>query len=85
MTMISASEVYGSSLVGVVLTGMGHDGGFGMKLIKKRGGHTIVQNKETSVIFGMPQSVIDLNAADHILDLGEIAAKISKEVQNLVR
>jgi two-component system chemotaxis response regulator CheB len=85
MTMISASEVYGSSLVGVVLTGMGHDGGFGMKSIKKRGGHTIVQNKKTSVIFGMPQSVIDLNAADHILDLGEIAAKISKEVQNLVR
>lgn len=85
MTMISASEVYGSSLVGVVLTGMGHDGGFGMKSIKKRGGHTIVQNKKTSVIFGMPQSVIDLNAADHILDLGEIAAKISKEIQNLVR
>ena len=85
MTMISASEVYGSSLVGVVLTGMGHDGGFGMKLIKKRGGHTIVQNKETSVIFGMPQSVIDLNAADHILGLDEISAKISKEVQNLVR
>lgn len=85
MTMISASEVYGSSLVGVVLTGMGHDGGFGMKSIKKRGGHTIVQNKKTSVIFGMPQSVIDLNAADHILDLDEIAAKISKEVQNLVR
>jgi len=85
MTMISASEVYGSSLVGVVLTGMGHDGGFGMKSIKKRGGHTIVQNKKTCVIFGMPQSVIDLNAADHILDLGEISAKISKEVQNLVR
>ena len=85
MTMISAAEVYGSSLVGVVLTGMGHDGGFGMKSIKKRGGHTIVQNKKTSVIFGMPQAVIDLNAADHILDLGEIPAKISKEVQNLVR
>jgi len=85
MTMISASEVYGSSLVGVVLTGMGHDGGFGMKSIKKRGGHTIVQNKKTCVIFGMPQSVIDLNAADHVLDLCEIPEKISKEVQNLVR
>jgi len=85
MTMISASEVYGSSLVGVVLTGMGHDGGFGMKSIKKRGGHTIVQSKKTCVIFGMPQSVIDLNAADHILDLNEIPAKISKEVKNLVR
>lgn len=85
MTMVSASEVYGSNLVGVVLTGMGHDGGFGMKSIKKRGGHTIVQNKETCVIFGMPQSVIDLDAADHILALNEISAEILKEVQNLVR
>ena len=85
MTMISASEVYGANLVGVVLTGMGHDGGFGMKSIKKRGGHTIVQNKETCVIFGMPQSVIDLDAADHILALNEIPTKILTEVQNLVR
>jgi len=85
MTMISASEVYGSSLVGVILTGMGHDGGFGMKTIKKRGGHTIVQSKKTCVIFGMPQSVIDLNAADHILDLNDIPEKISMEVQSLVR
>ena len=45
----------------------------------------IVQNKKTCVIFGMPQAVIDLNAADHVLDLCEIPEKISKEVQNLVR
>ncbi|QLH06863.1 chemotaxis-specific protein-glutamate methyltransferase CheB [Nitrosopumilus ureiphilus] len=85
MTMISASEVYGANLVGVILTGMGHDGGFGMKSIKKRGGHTIVQNKETSVIFGMPKAVIDLDAADHVLSLDEIPGKIFEEVQNLVR
>ena len=84
MTMISASEVFGSNIVGVILTGMGHDGGFGMKSIKKRGGHTIVQNKETSVIFGMPQSVIDLDAADNILPLNDIAKKIEMEVQALV-
>jgi len=85
MTMISASEVYGANLVGVILTGMGHDGGFGMKTIKKRGGHTIVQNKETCVIFGMPKEVIDLNAADHILPLNKISSKISEEIQKLVR
>ena len=85
MTMVSASEVFGSNVIGVVLTGMGHDGGFGMKSIKNRGGRTIVQNKETSVIFGMPKAVIDLNAADSILGLSEIPEKISEEVQNLVR
>ncbi len=85
MTMVSASEVFGSNLIGVILTGMGHDGGFGMKSIKKRGGRTIVQNKETSVIFGMPKAVIDLNAADSILGLDEIPSKIHEEVQNLIR
>ena len=84
MTMISASEVFGSNIVGVILTGMGHDGGFGMKSIKKRGGHTIVQNKETCVIFGMPKSVIDLNAADFVLPLDDIPKKIAMEVQALV-
>ncbi|MGY5148565.1 MAG: chemotaxis-specific protein-glutamate methyltransferase CheB [Candidatus Nitrosopumilus sp. bin_68KS] len=85
MTMVSASEVFGTNLIGVILTGMGHDGGFGMKSIKKRGGHTIVQNKETSIIFGMPKAVIDLNAADHILGIDEIPTKIFEEVQNLTR
>ena len=56
-----------------------------MKSIKKRGGHTIVQNKETSVIFGMPKAVIDLNAADFILGLDKIPSKISEEVQKLIR
>jgi len=84
MTMISASEVFGTNLVGVILTGMGHDGGFGMKTIKKRGGHTIVQNKETCVIFGMPKEVIDLNAADYILPLNKISLKIFEEVKKLV-
>ncbi len=84
MTMISASEVFGSDIVGVILTGMGHDGGFGMKSIKKRGGHTIVQNKETCVIFGMPKAVIDLDAADFVLPLDDIPKKIAMEVQALV-
>lgn len=84
MTMVSAAEVYGSNVIGVVLTGMGHDGGFGMKTIKKRGGHTIVQNKETCVIFGMPKAVIDLDAADHVVGINEIPMKIYEEMQNLV-
>ncbi|MCV0409524.1 chemotaxis-specific protein-glutamate methyltransferase CheB [Nitrosopumilus sp.] len=84
MTMVSAAEVYGSNVIGVVLTGMGHDGGFGMKTIKKRGGHTIVQNKETCVIFGMPKAVIDLDAADHVVGINEIPIKIYEEMQNLV-
>ena len=84
MTMVSASEVYGANLIGVVLTGMGHDGAFGMKAIKKRGGHTIVQDKNSCVIYGMPKAVVELNAADVQLPIDEIPARIVEEVDKLV-
>jgi two-component system chemotaxis response regulator CheB len=63
---------------------MGHDGAFGMKTIKKRGGHTIVQDEKTCVIYGMPKAVVDLNAADYILPIDKIANKIAEEIENLV-
>jgi len=76
VTMFSAAEVYGKNTIGVVLTGMGSDGAQGMKFIKDQGGRTITQDRETSLIYGMPKAVADIGAADEIAPLGEIAAKI---------
>jgi two-component system, chemotaxis family, protein-glutamate methylesterase/glutaminase len=76
VTMFSVAEVYGKNTIGVILTGMGSDGAQGMQFIKSQGGRTIAQDKETSLIYGMPKAVADLGAADEIAPLGEIADKI---------
>ncbi len=85
ITMVSASEVFGSNTIGVLLTGMGHDGAFGMKTIKKRGGVTIAQDSSSSVIYGMPKAAIDLHVVDHTLPKEKIAKAILEEVEKLAR
>ena len=80
VTMISATEVFGGNVTGVVLSGMGHDGAFGMKAVKKRGGGTIIQNKESSVVFGMAKAALELGAVDHNLSVDEIPEQIIQEV-----
>ncbi len=70
--MLSAAEIYKNKMVGVILTGMGKDGVEGMKLIKSKGGHTIAQNKDSSVIYGMPKAAHEAGAVDTILDIKEI-------------
>lgn len=73
ITFSSAANVFGPNTVGVILTGMGADGANSMGLIKAKGGHTIAQNKETSIIFGMPDAAIKLGVVDKILPLDKIA------------
>jgi len=84
MTMVSASEVFGSNTIGVLLTGMGHDGAFGMKTIKKRGGKTMAQDSSSSVVYGMPKAAVDLHAVDKLLPTEKIPQTIQEEVEKLV-
>jgi two-component system chemotaxis response regulator CheB len=74
--MESLAKVYGRSVVGIILTGMGKDGSDGMAMIKEKGGKTIVQDPATAVIPGMPQAVIQRGLADKILPLDQIASTI---------
>jgi two-component system chemotaxis response regulator CheB len=73
MTMNSAAERYGGTVVGVILTGMGSDGADGMADIIKAGGLTIAQDEASSMIFGMPRQAIERGAVLHILPLCDIA------------
>lgn len=70
---MSVAKCYGTRAVGILLTGMGNDGASGLKEMKRCGAQTMVQNRETSIVFGMPESAIKLDAANYILSPAEIA------------
>jgi two-component system chemotaxis response regulator CheB len=69
----SVAEHAGANAVGVLMTGMGSDGANGLLEMRTAGGHTIAQNQATSVVFGMPAAAIELDAAEEIIGLSEIA------------
>lgn len=72
----SAADCAGRDTLAIILTGMGDDGARGMKLLHDRGAHTVAQNEETCVVFGMPKEAIQLGAVDSVLPLDRIAAEI---------
>ena len=72
----SATKVYGNGLLGVVLTGMGSDGMRGCQAIRARGGNILVQDEASSVVWGMPGSVVGAGLADAVLPLSDIPAEI---------
>ena len=76
----SAAQRFGASLVGVVLTGMGRDGAEGLRAIRDRGGYAIVQDRATSIVYGMPQVALATAGADRMLPLGDIAGEIAGAV-----
>lgn len=78
---ISAVKVYNSSLVGVVLTGMGRDGAQGIVEIKKNGGVTISEDQSTCTIYGMPKAAYETGMVDEVLPIDRVASRIVKIVE----
>ncbi len=79
--MTSLSSVFKEKIIGVILTGMGHDGAEGMKAIKNHNGYGIVEDKSTALVYGMPSTTIKKGAYDQILPLHEIPAKIIELIE----
>lgn len=73
----SAAEVYGESVVGILLSGANADGTDGLNAIKKLGGKIIIQKPESSKIPFMPRNAILNTSPDYILDENEIFELIS--------
>ncbi len=63
-----------------ILTGMGRDGTAGLQLLKRGGCYSIAQDEATSVVFGMPRSVIEAGLADSVLPLKEIAPALIRQM-----
>jgi two-component system chemotaxis response regulator CheB len=78
--MLSVAEVYSSHCIGVILTGMGHDGREGIIKIKQNRGSTMAQDEGSCVVFGMPKAAIETGAIDKVVPLIDI----SRELINMV-
>ena len=72
----SVAEVFGSKVLAAVLTGMGRDGRRGAALLKAKGASIIAQDEASSVVWGMPGSVVQDGLADVVLPLDEIHREI---------
>jgi two-component system chemotaxis response regulator CheB len=79
----SAAAALGGEVVAVVLTGMDCDGTAGLRPLKRAGGYAVVQDEETSVVWGMPGNAYRAGLADEVLPLDRIAAAVQARVAGL--
>jgi two-component system, chemotaxis family, protein-glutamate methylesterase/glutaminase len=73
----SASQSAGRNAMGVLLTGMGDDGARGLLEMRQAGSHTVAQDEDSCVVFGMPKEAIQRGAAVKVLALGKVANEIT--------
>ena len=74
----SVAKFAGRNALGVIMTGMGDDGARGLLEMKQAGAHTLAQDEESCVVFGMPKEAIKMGAADRVVPLSQIPELISK-------
>jgi len=72
----SVAKCAGANAVAVLLTGMGADGAAGMNEMHNAGAKTIIQDEQSSVVWGMPGAAFKLGCADHVVPLDKVADKI---------
>ena len=77
----SAAAVFANKVLALVLTGMGADGKEGAIVLKDKGSTIWAQDKESSVVFGMPQAIINAGIASKTLNLKEISKRLLKEIK----
>jgi two-component system chemotaxis response regulator CheB len=81
ITLKSSARIYGSGTIGVILTGMGHDGRSGSKVVKDRGGKIICLNEDDSDVYGMNKAVIEAGHADGIVSKRELVPYIIRAIE----
>jgi two-component system chemotaxis response regulator CheB len=72
----SVAKTAGRNAIGVILTGMGADGARGLLDMREAGAHTIAQNEESCVVFGMPKEAIKMGAAAQVVGLTDVSIAI---------
>ena len=75
----SVAELYGGRSLALMLTGMGQDGLRGAEELKRCGGYLVAQDRESSVVWGMPGAVVEAGLADAVLGLDAIADELVRQ------
>ncbi|MEM6646108.1 MAG: chemotaxis response regulator protein-glutamate methylesterase, partial [Bacteroidota bacterium] len=76
----SAATTYRGNVLGVVMTGMGHDGREGARVLRAQGGRIIAQDEASSVVYGMPRAVAEAGLTDAVVGLDNIGTTIVRSV-----
>ncbi|ACK67706.1 response regulator receiver modulated CheB methylesterase [Rippkaea orientalis PCC 8801] len=76
----SVADYWSRKGTAVLLTGMGRDGALGLKELRSKGWHTIAQDKQSCVVYGMPKAAVEMDSAVEILPLSDIAPALIKRV-----
>jgi two-component system, chemotaxis family, protein-glutamate methylesterase/glutaminase len=80
-----AAHAYGASALGVILTGMGADGVDGVRLLRDAGARILVQDEDTSVVWGMPGAVSRAGLAHAVLPIGDMGGSIAAMLSGAAR
>lgn len=78
VTFGSAARSLRGKVLALVLTGMGHDGREGSKMLKREGANVWTQDEETCVVYGMPMSVAKAGYSDLVLPIDSFAQKLKQ-------
>jgi two-component system chemotaxis response regulator CheB len=82
----SIAKHVGRNGIGMLLTGMGADGAEGLLDLRRAGGHTFAQDKDSCAVWGMPAAAVELNAAEQVLPLERLPrAALGSIEQGIVR
>ncbi|MBT2246108.1 MULTISPECIES: chemotaxis-specific protein-glutamate methyltransferase CheB [Sphingobium] len=74
----SARAVFpADAIVGLLMTGMGYDGASSMAQLQRDGGHVLAQDKDSSVVWGMPGALVAQQGADLVLPLDQLSAQLN--------
>ena len=76
----SAAKSAGVNALGVIMTGMGDDGAAGLLEMRNAGAHTLAQDEESCVVFGMPKEAIKRGGVERTVSLGAVASEILKQL-----
>jgi len=66
----------GKEGMGIILTGMGADGAEGLLAMREAGAHTVAQDRESCVVWGMPREATERGAPQKVLPLARMAAEV---------